>query len=65
MQDSEDTPKPASPSDHVWYHSEGDDKPMGSMKPHLPIKSGEGDGQEAESGPSGMSSVAYHVSVIY
>jgi hypothetical protein len=45
MQDSEDTPKPASPSDHVWYHSEGDDKPMGSMKPRLPINSGEGDGQ--------------------
>ena len=63
----QDTSKPASPSDHVWYHSEGDDKPMGSMRPHSPIKSGEGGGpagQEAESG-SGMFFVAYHASGFY
>jgi hypothetical protein len=60
----EDTSKPASPSDHVWYHSEGDEKPMGSTRPCSPNKSGEGGGlagQEAESG-SGMFSVAYYVS---
>jgi hypothetical protein len=61
MQDSEDTPQlPASPSDHTWYHSEGDAQPMDSRRPRLPIKLGEGGGQEAESGPSGMSSVTYY-----
>lgn len=45
----QDSSKPASPSDFVWYHSEGDDTPMG---PHSPSKTRESSGQNTGSGTS-------------
>ena len=46
-------PKPASADDFPWYHSEGDDKPIGT---------GEKGGGEPE---TGMCSVACYAFVIY
>jgi hypothetical protein len=43
----QESSKPALPSDHVWYHSEGDEVPMGSCSLS---KTKESSGQDAESG---------------
>ena len=49
----EDNSKPVSPSDFLWYHSEGDDRPMGPCSPN---QARESSGQDAglSAGPSGM-----------
>jgi hypothetical protein len=59
--------EPASPSDFVWYNSEGDDKPMGSGPSDKAKESSAPDAQprpsalDAQPGPSGLRSTALYM----